>query len=248
MRLRLVRRGEFTMGCNGVLANKNEKPAHRVFLTSDFYLGETEVTQGQYESCVGNNPVANEKSPWVDPQNPVVFVSFEDAKHFCDKLNEHIKFPPHAVHLPTEAQWEYAARAGVDNADQASDPAVLKRRAWFSGNALKHIHQVASLQKNRWGFYDMQGNVAEWVEDAYDACFYSKKTSGQDPVAPWVNSGARVVRGGAWISPAEECRTTDRNSMTPTSRERHIGFRVVIDVHPTHFDCGTQPDHPSGRK
>lgn len=234
---RLVRRGNFTMGSDDKDANQNEKPAHNVSITSDFYLGETEVTQGQYESCVGVNPFVERKKDWVSRDRPVAFVSFDDAKHFCTKLSDHLRVPEHSIHLPSEAQWEYAARAGMDDAGRTPKPGVLKLSSWFADNSDNRIHQVRSLKGNKWGFYDMQGNVAEWVEDAYDAGFYRDAFAGQDPVATWTKTRqTRVVRGGAWISPAEECRTTDRNSMSPMSRESHVGFRVMMEVQPVHYN------------
>lgn len=246
VKFKLVRRGSFEMGCDAQHSNKNERPVRKVSITADFYCTVTEVTQDQFLDVMGYNPVVKHggarhelRDKWVKGSLPVAYVSFNEAKEFCNRLAKQMAVPDGAVKLPTEAQWEYVARCGGEvDARTVCNSDALKRIAWFEGNSANSIHQVGSLMPNGWGFYDLQGNVAEWCEDAYDKYFLkSLPEVCEDPVSPWVaSSERRVLRGGAWHSPERECRVTDRNSLAPDSSENYVGFRVVITPQPRHYD------------
>ena len=202
--------GTFTMGGSG-----SDEKKHEVTLTKPFWLGRTEVTQGQWEAVMGNNP-----SHFKGKDLPVEQVSWDDAQEFCKKLNEKSLLPAGwQWALPTEAQWEYACRAGTtgDYADSLDD------MAWYSANIDSKTHAVATKKANAWGLHDMHGNVWEWCADRYGAYPTGAVT---DPTGS--NSGStRVYRGGSWIHVGPYCRSACRNWFTPDSRSSYIGFRLA---------------------
>jgi len=201
-----------------------EGPQHRVRITRPFYLGKYEVTQGQWEAVTGNNP-----SQFKDPMNPVEKASWEDIQPFLAKLNtasvrEEMKFV-----LPTEAQSEYACRAGTATAYCfGSDAAMLVEYGWFRNNSGGKTHPVGKKKANSWGLYDMHGNVWEWCADWYDAAYY-KDSPSEDPAGPATGS-FRVGRGGSWSSDPWYCRSAFRRKIPPDDRYNFLGFRLACEI------------------
>jgi len=219
MRFRLVRPGSFVMGAaprDGEAAG-DELPAHRVTITEAFYLGATEVTQEQYERVMGANP-----SRFRGADLPVEQVSWLDAEEFCFRLS---LLTGEDYRLPTEAQWEYAARAGSPTVYSWSDsPADAGAHAWFSGNSAERSHPVATRRPNAWGLHDTAGNVWEWCADCYGPYDAGPQT---DPAGP--PAGAqRVSRGGAWFNAPPHLRASNRNPGSADLRHDGLGFRVVL--------------------
>jgi formylglycine-generating enzyme required for sulfatase activity len=215
----LIPAGEFQMGSNDAQAFDDEKPVHTVRLTKAFYLGKYEVTQAQWEAVMGNNP----SSFKGDTALPVESVSWRDAQEFISRLNTRERGTAF-YRLPTEAEWEYAARAGSTTAysfgNNASD---LGRYAWHSENAGGKTHPVGQLQPNAWGLYDMHGNVWEWVQDWHGT--YSSGTA-VDPAGPASGSN-RVNRGGGWYYDARDCRSANRYDGAPGFRNGYLGVRLL---------------------
>ena len=215
----LIPAGEFKMGSNDNEARNDEKPVHTVHLTKPFYLGKYEVTQAQWEAVMGNNP-SHFKG---NPTSPVESVSWQDVQEFISRLNARERGTA-SYRLPTEAEWEYAARARSSTAysfgNNASD---LGRYAWYSGNSGGKTHSVGQLEPNAWGLYDMHGNVCEWVQDWYGA--YPGGTV-VDTAGPSSGRG-RVHRGGGWIDNAMNCQSADRSGPDPGIRFNSIGLRLL---------------------
>ena len=218
--------GIFFMGArDSEDASSKEKPRHRVHISRDFYLGRYEVTQKQWLSVMGTpNP-----SNFISPDRPVDEVSWNDAQLFIEKLNT--LEGGQSYRLPTEAEWEYCARAGSDTSYCFGDDPEggrLVNYAWFERNSSGQTHPVGVLSPNSWGFYDMHGNVTEWVQDYYDRQYYSN-SSETDPKGP--ESGRkRVVRGGSWINQAYSCRSAARGYYSADYTDSDFGFRIVKDI------------------
>ena len=185
-------------------------------------MGVYEVTQEQYEAVMGTNP-----SMFKGPENPVEQVSWNDAVEFCKKLSTKTG---KMVRLPTEAQWEYACRAGSKTAFGYGDDADysnLGDYAWYTNNSESKTHPVGQKKPNAWGLYDMHGNVWEWCSDWHAESYANAKTT--DPQGP--GSGThRVVRGGGWCNDPQGCRSAFRFRLTPDRRDYNIGFRVAVDL------------------
>ena len=201
----------------------HETPQHRVTLSKPFYIGKFEATQAQWTAVMGDNPSEFKRSG-----NPVENVSWDDVQEFIQRLNAregHTRY-----RLPTEAEWEYAARAGTDSAyffgDDARD---IERYAWIDGSYDADTAQpVGQKQPNPWGLYDMYGNVWEWVSDWFDEEYYSNSPT-TDPQGP--SSGSlRAFRGGCWFNPAEFCRSALRNCDREDSPRKGRGFRLVLSL------------------
>ena len=225
--------GSFMMGSPGNETGRSgDEVRHRVILTRGYWLGKYEVTQEQWQAVMGGNP-----SRFRGPDLPVEQVSWEDAKKFCNKLNElYAGKMPSGYHfdLPTEAQWEYACRAGTDTAlnsgkDLTSgDDACpnLDEVGWYYKNSGKTTHPVGKKLPNRWGLYDMHGNVWEWCRDGYSA-YPEGNTPMTDPVG--IDSiSARVDRGGSWDNEARYCRSALRSRSYSGRRYNSRGFRVAL--------------------
>jgi formylglycine-generating enzyme required for sulfatase activity len=222
----LIPAGEFQMGSNDKDASDDEEPAHgdekpvhTVRITQPFYLGKYEVTQDQWQAVMGNNP-----SYFKGKANrPVDSVSWEDVQEFIRRLNS--QEGGATYRLPTEAEWEYAARAGTTTRWSFGDDAShLGRYAWYNENADGETHPVGQLQPNPWGLYDMHGNVWEWVQDWYGE--YASGTA-VDPMGP--SSGPnRVNRGGSFYYPARDCRSAGRGSFAHGTRYAYFGFRLLM--------------------
>lgn len=207
----------------GVEVVQDEAPAHRVALTEPFYLGATEVTQGQWLTIMGTKPGPEEQwtsSNWQ--QLPVVSVSWLDIGGFLQKLHE--RDPDASYRLPTEAEWEYAARAG----EPGLRPMPVKElpdHAWYIANSGDIPHPVATRKANPWGLYDMLGNVWEWTEDRYAPDAY-EQSSAANPQGP-NDGGKRVRRGGSYHCPQHMVRPGYRGAETPDSAYSVFGFRLV---------------------
>ena len=210
--------GTFTVGdANGF----DDETPHQVTLTKAFEFGVYAVTQEQYEQVMGTNP-----SKFKGSQNPVEKVSWDDAVEFCRKLSElpAEKKAGYVYRLPTEAEWEYACRAGTTTAYSFGDSdSQLGDYAWYGANSGKRTHPVGQKKPNAWGLYDMYGNVWEWYQDWYGGYPVSSVT---DPAG--ASSGSdRVIRGGSWSYDSDGCRSAVRGSLTPDHRLLHLGFRVL---------------------
>ena len=213
MRFVPISTGTFTMG--------EGKTAHKVTLTQAFHLGQHEVTQEQYEKVMGKNP-----SHFKGKQNPVEKVSWDEAVEFCRKLSElpAEKKAGHVYRLPTEAEWEYACRAGTTTKYSFGDSeSELGDYAWYRDNSGETTHPVGGKKPNPWGLYDMHGNVFEWCQD-----WYGDYPSGAvtDPTGAAVGS-IRVLRGGCWYDYSGHCRSAGRSRATPVYRDLNLGFRVL---------------------
>ncbi|MDB4353536.1 formylglycine-generating enzyme family protein, partial [bacterium] len=205
--------GVFTMGY--------KRDEHEVKLTKSFMLGIHEVTQTQYERVMGKNP-----SKFKGANNPVEQVSWEDAVKFCQKLSAlpAEKAAGRVYRLPTEAEWEYACRAGTTTTYSfGDDDTELGDYAWFDGNSGKTSHPVGGKKPNAWGLYDMHGNVWEWCQD-----WHGDYPSGTVTDPTGAESGShRVYRGGGWYDPAMECRSASRSGIR-ASLHLDFGFRVSL--------------------
>ena len=207
-----VPRGEFQMGCSTGDADchDNEKPSRRVILSRDFWLGESEVTQAAYEKVSGTNP-SNFKGPML----PVESVNWHEAARYCAAIGGR---------LPTEAEWEYAARAG----SITSTYGVLKEIAWYGNYATSNgqTKPVKQHKPNKYGLYDMLGNVWEWTADGYADAI----PSGVDPrIAP---RDRLSVKGGSWFDIPQNLRVSRRDGDGPLNRSSLLGFRCASDSTP----------------
>jgi formylglycine-generating enzyme required for sulfatase activity len=230
MKLVLIPKGTFQMGSpieeEGA---SNDEEQHQVTISKDYYLGVTEVTQGQYEKVMGTNPSYHQKRVIRKSDSsmyPVEQVSWEDAVEFCQKLSElpEEKKAGRVYRLPTEAEWEYACRAGSKTAFSFGESAQsLGDYAWFSGNA-KDPHPVGEKKPNAWGLYDMHGNVWEWCSDWYGDY---PKGAVNDPTGAREGS-YRVVRGGSYNFGTASWRAAVRTSGLPSDRIVFFGFRVAL--------------------
>ena len=210
--------GSFCMGSTD--GSADEKPVHQVTINYSFYLGKYEVTQAQWQAVMGSNP-----STFKDCANcPVEQVSWDDAQNFINKLNE--GNDGFRYRLPTEAEWEYACRAGTTG-DYAGN---LSEMAWYSDNSGNETHLFGGKRPNDWGLADMHGNVWEWCQDWYHETYYGAPTDG----SAWLSGGEqkyRVLRGGSWLSNAAQLRSAFRYAVgTPDNRSFNFGFRLVAVV------------------
>jgi formylglycine-generating enzyme required for sulfatase activity len=244
-----IQPGEFMMGCSAgdTDCKTDEQPAHLVKITKAFDIGKYEVTQAQWTSVMGSNP-----STMKDDHRPVETVTKPEVERFLALLNE--RHDGYRYRLPTEAEWEYAARAG----SQSAYGGPLDEVAWYSANSDDESHAVGGKKPNAWGLYDMQGNVREWVADLYSANYY-RNSPVDDPTGPAANQGGGpdggrprgngqrgggprggpgrggprqlpVMRGGAWDNPAAFLRVSARyNYYGPTLRVSDLGFRAARD-------------------
>ena len=213
----LIPAGTFMMGSpdSDTEARDDEKPAHRVTISQPFYLGKYPVTQAQWAAMIGNNPSQFKGHP----TQPAGGVSWDDALAFLHKLNEREEGRDYC--LPTEAQWEYACRAGTETPRYHSDVNAI---AWYKENSKKHLQPVGQKLPNAWGLYDMLGNVSEWCHDGrrkYTA------DAAIDPMGPTSASTFRVFRGGGWYLHARGVRAANRNRIRPGLRFDYLGFRCA---------------------
>ena len=216
----------------------DEQPQHPVKITRPFFLGTHPVTQGQYQAIMGSNPSLFKGSDNL----PVETVSWLDAVNFCNKMSEKDKRTPfyringtdvadvggNGYRLPSEAEWEYACRAGMAGLfPWGDDIGKQGEHAWFSDNSDSKTHPVGQKRPNAWDLYDMLGNVWEWCADWYDEKYYASSPAvAVDPPGPF-KASARVFRGGSWGGYARYCRPAYRNRYAPGYRSDFLGFRVA---------------------
>ncbi|MDR0548254.1 MAG: formylglycine-generating enzyme family protein [Deltaproteobacteria bacterium] len=217
-----VEPGEFLMGADPRLERFTSYalPKHEVVISNPFYLGKFEVTQKQWLAVMDRNP-----SRFKAPDHPVDSVSWEKAQEFVDKLNA--KEGRQIFRLPTEAEWEYAARAGTDMVFPFANAAlVLGDYAWFTNNSGLSTHPVGQKKPNPWGFHDLLGNVREWTSD-WMAPYSDQKAI--DPKGP-AKGQDRVARGGAFNFIDVNCAVSRRVGYAPNSRHNFLGLRLVMDL------------------
>ena len=205
---------------------QDETPPHTVRISRDFWLGATEVTQGQWLRLMGNRPGPAALWRRADWQRlSVVSVSWNDAQRFIQKLNA--KEKTKSYRLPSEAEWEYAGRAGSPNA-RPFPKDKLPEHAWFIKNSKDEPHPVASKLANAWGLYDMLGNAWEWVADRYHQDYYASAPA-VDPQGPSTGE-QRVRRGGSYHCETHLMRVNYRAADTPDTRYSVLGFRLVREI------------------
>lgn len=210
--------GSFRMGANN--GDDDELPPHDV-VVEPFKMLTTEVTQLQWKAVMGQeyNP-----SFYRGDDRPVDRVSWEDCQEFVMKLNQ--ADPKKGYDLPSEAQWEYACRAGSTTlyfiGDRESDLALV---GWFKDNSKKTTQPVATKQPNKWGLFDMHGNVWEWCRDFYHDNYIGAPETERSWQIPATDQ--QVIRGGGWNSKSDGCRSTNRGSRYPADMETNLGFRVI---------------------
>ena len=215
MKLVLIPAGKFLMGSPETEKGRSKDEAqHEVTISKPFHLGVTEVTQEQYETVMGNNP-----SAFKGKTNPVENVSWNDAVEFCKKVSAKTG---KTVRLPTEAEWEYACRAGTAGQHAGKSDGM----GWLEGNSGKSTHSVGQKQANAWGLYDMHGNVWEWCEDGYGE--YPAGAANDPKGLP--TGTDRVLRGGSWGNSSQDCRSARRFRFAPVHRYYRLGFRVALET------------------
>ncbi|MEB3338063.1 MAG: bifunctional serine/threonine-protein kinase/formylglycine-generating enzyme family protein [Leptolyngbyaceae bacterium] len=212
--------GSFVMGSNDY---DTEKPLHPVQVPA-FYMGKYPITQAQYQAVMGSNPAKFQGQP----NNPVGQVSWQDAQAFCQKLNQQTG---RTYRLPTEAEWEYACRAGSTECYCFGDNEnYLGDYAWYTNNSDRKTHPVGQKQPNAWGLYDLHGNVWEWCDDDWHDSYGNKPEAlKQNGSTPWSSNDKswKLLRGGSWLSFPWHCRSAYRGRHALASRSSRIGFRVV---------------------
>ena len=216
----LIRPGSFMMGCEKLYV---AKPVHKVTITKPFYMGVYEVTQAQWKALLGDNPL------WFKGDGlPAENVAWDDCQKFLAKLQQKAG-PGMICRLPTEAEWEYACRAG----SQAGycfgdDKGGLGEYAWYKANSGDRTHPVGQKKPNAWGLYDMHGNVWEWCADWYGLDYYAQSPA-EDPNDPAVGN-YRILRGGSWISSPGGVRSDFRRMSNPSRWDSFVGCRVVMSA------------------
>jgi len=206
--------GRFLMGSNN--GDDDERPAHEVRITKGFEMAQYEVTQAQWDLIMRSAP-----SEFKDRDRPVENVSWNDAQEFLRKLNQ--RNDGYRYRLPTEAEWEYAARAGTTG-DYAGE---LYDMAWYRNNSDFQTHRVGLKKPNAWGLYDMHGNVWEWCQDWYEKTYYASSPAA-DPQGP-ASGKYRIARGGSWQRYGD-LRVSYRQRYGPSTRLPYVGFRCVREV------------------
>lgn len=237
---RLIPGGTFMMGSEpeeiigaaGQEHERDESPMHKVTISNSFYMGVYEITQGQWQSVMGSNPavfqhIENYRQELEDPLlRPVEYVSWDDAQLFIERLNE---LGIGRFRLPTEAEWEYACRAGTDTRFYwGNDPGkwIINQYAWANSRSFASTHPVGEKKPNAWGLYDMSGNVWEWTSDWSAPYSDTNKTDPQGP-----EEGTRkVFRGGSWFDFPESHRCANRHAHGTNRGYTAIGLRLVLEL------------------
>jgi len=229
MKMVLVPAGSFRMGSPpGEPLRQDEEIPHEVRLSRAFRIAATEVTQGQWLALMPHN-----RSPQRGEERPVTSVSWREAREFCAKLSQKEGAP---YRLPTEAEWEYACRAG--GTEEPFGREGLPAVAWSADDGEETTHPVGTKTPNAWGLFDMLGNVAEWTRDAYGS--YPRFEETVDPTGP-TDGSTKVVRGGAYRSFPPALRCAARTGTPESYQLPHVGFRVVRETDPPH------PGEPASR-
>ena len=213
--------GSFTMGSNN--GDDDEKPPHRVTINYDFEIGKYEVTFEEYDYfCEQTGQKKPNDAGWGRGQRPIINVSWNDAKAYAKWLSQKTG---KNYRLPTEAEWEYAARAGTTSKwSFGNSEGSLKNYAWYSNNSDRKTHPVGRKQPNPWGLYDVHGNVWEWCEDWYVDNYNSTPRDGSANTTK--DKNIKVLRGGSWINNPDITRSANRDGDYPTYRNYNIGFRL----------------------
>lgn len=243
MKLMLIPSGSFTMGSRDAERQRysdsrlfDDEIPHQVTFTRDIYMGVLEVTQSQYQRVMGTNPsyFQGDKVEGDSSDLPVESLTWDEAVAFCERLSEmpEERAEGRSYRLPTEAEWEYACRAGTDTAYAfGDDPADLAEHAWFEGStasADKRTQPAGQLKANAWGLHDMHGNVWEWCADWYGPYPTGPVT---DPTGPEAGE-YRLRRGGGWNGSAVYCRSAYRLRTSASARDSRLGFRVAMTLEP----------------
>jgi formylglycine-generating enzyme required for sulfatase activity len=223
--------GEFVMGSLDEQGKEDERPRRCVQISRDFYLGKFPVTQEQFQFVMGENPSRFS----LTKRHPVDNVSWTQAREFCRRLQAHLQcqrppdsppVPIASVGLPTEAEWEYACRAGTQTLFSFGDnPKDLPGSGWFDKNSEKTTQAVGQLKPNDWGLYDMHGNLWEWCEDLYAETYTN--LADRDPRGAETGD-RRVVRGGSWSCYSKQCRSACRHAVDALAKTANYGFRVLV--------------------
>ncbi|MDO4629911.1 MAG: SUMF1/EgtB/PvdO family nonheme iron enzyme [Planctomycetia bacterium] len=220
--------GTFIMGSPYTESDRGrDELQHHVTFTKGFWILETEVTQAMWKSIMGRtqseqNALTNYESDCgKGAQYPIYRVNWQECQDFCARLSESLSIQ---VTLPTEAQWEYACRAGTTE----KYAGILDMMAWNSENSGSRTHPVATKRPNAWGIYDMHGNVWEWCSDWYSSTYYEESPT-SDPTGPETGSH-RVARGGSWILNMKNSRSAKRLNYAPDARFNALGLRIVIQI------------------
>lgn len=226
MKLVLIPAGKFLMGSPANEVNRDlhsDETQHEVTLTKSFYMGVTEVTQAQYQAVMGAHA-----SRFKGPTLPVEPVTWVDAVEFCKKVSEKTG---KTVRLPTEAEWEFACRAGTTT--PYAGTGNLMEMGWYGGNSNRTTHPVARKKPNAWGLYDMHGNVWEWCSDwfgPYSGNATDPQGVSQETANTMRTGAARIMRGGCWTYDEARLRSASRGRGSPTNPLTGPGFRVVVDT------------------
>lgn len=228
IKLVLIHAGTFMMGSptDEKGRSDNESPQHQVRISKPFYMAVTPLTQKQWKAVMVQFPTASGKFVQMNDDNAMAMISWADANDFCRRLSAKTK---QTVKLPTEAQWEYACRAGSQTRYYFGDDpdlSALPDHAWFDKNIAgqQYPHRVAQKKPNAWGLYDMHGNVNQWCSDYLGAYPVRPVT---DPTGPATGS-MRVFRGGSFMTDARLCRDAARNRNNPTRRIIDNGLRIIV--------------------
>ena len=221
--------GIFTMGDSQGIGDPDETPVHEVTITSPFYIGRYEVTQAQWKQVMGTTPWQSYPYVIENDEAPAVIISWNDTQGFNEAFHTKTGYD---VRMPTEAEWEYACRAGTSTMYYfANNSTDLSDYAWWFGNAddvgENYAHLTGRKIPNAWDLNDMHGNVWEYCSDWYADNYYTANTI-KNPSGPTTGT-VRVIRGGAWSSYADECRSANRDSIKPTWTPSIVGFRIALD-------------------
>lgn len=224
MKLVLLPAGEFDMGSSFEEKGRSdcESPVHRVKIKNPFYIGKTQVTQRQWKKIMGTSP-----SNFKDEARPVEMVSWEEIQEFIKILNEMENIDKYR--LPSEAEWEYACRAGTQSRYFFGDDEIkIGEYAWYTRNSGSKTHPVGKKKPNPWGLYDLNGNVWEWVQDSW----HDNYAGAPSDDSAWEDgdSSNRVSRGGSWYCDPDFCRSAARFSREPDKRLANLGLRLVREL------------------
>lgn len=232
MQMVYVKGGYFFRGCDDPKYSsdeyQDERPVHRVNVTS-FSIGKYEITQGQWRTLMGMLPASYSGTDFVNKDCddcPVVHVNYEEVQEFIDRLNA--KYPGKNYRLPTELEWEYAARGGKYSGKYTfAGSNKLGTVGWY-GKPKGAPHPIGKKEPNELGIYDMSGNASEWCSDWYDADYYKTTLDAVDPKGP-ATGDKKVVRGGSYYDDDARCRSVFRNHFLPKTRRWDLGFRLATD-------------------
>ena len=220
----LIPPGEFDMGSSSEEQDRSdsESPVHKVTIKNPFYMGKSSVTQRQWKKIMGNNP-----SHFKGEDQPVEMVSWNEVQEFVKKLNTAENTDKYR--LPSEAEWEYACRAGTQTRYSfGDDESKLNEYAWYAKNSGSKTHSISRKKPNPWGLYDMHGNIWEWVQDKWHENYNGSPSDG----SIWEDGDSfdRVSRGGSWYCDAESCRSAGRFRRDPDSLFSNLGFRLLREL------------------